>query len=226
MQSFVPSDVSASSWEMNVEITRFINDLFCLLCTIVNCISGCLFMKVKINSIISPGRILVQWAALVYKRIRPGCIEICHRVMQETKPSRVECRSRWFLVVSKDFQFKYSSTCHERTPSGPGKSVPTWQVAARQRDGGTGEGGGMHNTPCTTTLCITTSDIHTEYNVTHCHPIVIERKMRRIAVEVYFAAPAGSSTALESTRCTPSSRRSTFIHWSKLRTVLFKHCPL
>ena len=29
----------------------------------------------------------------------------------------------------------YSSTCHERTPSGPGKSVRTLQVAAHQRDG-------------------------------------------------------------------------------------------
>ena len=30
---------------------------------------------------------------------------------------------------------RYSSTCHERTPSGPGKSVRTLQVAAHQRDG-------------------------------------------------------------------------------------------
>ena len=32
----------------------------------------------------------------------------------------------------------YSSTCHERTPSGPGKSVRTLQVAARHRDGRAG----------------------------------------------------------------------------------------
>ena len=32
----------------------------------------------------------------------------------------------------------YGSTCHERTPSGSGKSVPTWQVAGRQRDGWVG----------------------------------------------------------------------------------------
>ena len=32
----------------------------------------------------------------------------------------------------------YSSTCHERTPSGPGKSVRTLQVAARHRDGWAG----------------------------------------------------------------------------------------
>ena len=35
---------------------------------------------------------------------------------------------------------EYSSTCHERTPSGPGKSVRTLQVAARHRDGWTGGG--------------------------------------------------------------------------------------
>ena len=34
--------------------------------------------------------------------------------------------------------FQYSSTCHERTPSGPGKSVRTLQVAARHRDGRAG----------------------------------------------------------------------------------------
>ena len=34
----------------------------------------------------------------------------------------------------------YSSTCHERTPSGPGKSVRTLQVAARDRDGWAGGG--------------------------------------------------------------------------------------
>ena len=34
----------------------------------------------------------------------------------------------------------YSSTCHERTPSGPGKSVRTLQVAARHRDGRAGRG--------------------------------------------------------------------------------------
>ena len=38
------------------------------------------------------------------------------------------------------YQIKYSSTCHERTPSGPGKSVRTLQVAARDRDGWAGGG--------------------------------------------------------------------------------------
>ena len=33
-----------------------------------------------------------------------------------------------------------SSTCHERTPSGPGKSVHTLQVAAHHRDGWAGGG--------------------------------------------------------------------------------------
>ena len=37
-------------------------------------------------------------------------------------------------------EHKYSSTCHERTPSGPGKSVRTLQVAARHRDGQAGGG--------------------------------------------------------------------------------------
>ena len=31
------------------------------------------------------------------------------------------------------FNFVYNSTCHERTPSGPGKSVRSLQVAADQR---------------------------------------------------------------------------------------------
>ena len=42
----------------------------------------------------------------------------------------------------------YSSTCHERTPSGPGKSVRTWQAAAHQRDGRAR--GTKRNTHCTT----------------------------------------------------------------------------
>ena len=37
-------------------------------------------------------------------------------------------------------QHIYSSTCHERTPSGPDKSVRTLQVAARHRDGWAGGG--------------------------------------------------------------------------------------
>ena len=35
---------------------------------------------------------------------------------------------------------RYSSTCHERTPSGPGKRVRTLQVAARHRDAWAGGG--------------------------------------------------------------------------------------
>ena len=34
----------------------------------------------------------------------------------------------------------YSSTCHEGTPSGPGKSVRTLQVGAHRRDGWAGGG--------------------------------------------------------------------------------------
>ena len=45
----------------------------------------------------------------------------------------------------------YSSTCHERTPSGPGISVRTRQVAAHQRQGrrsGYESGGdGLHVNP-------------------------------------------------------------------------------
>ena len=37
--------------------------------------------------------------------------------------------------VLSSAEFGYSSTCHERTPSGPGKSIRTLQVAAHQRDG-------------------------------------------------------------------------------------------
>ena len=51
----------------------------------------------------------------------------------------------------------HCSTCHERTPSGPDKSVRTLQVAARHRDG--------RGTPNITHLAIlhntiTTSDCH------------------------------------------------------------------
>ena len=42
--------------------------------------------------------------------------------------------------LRRSFESLYSSTCHERTPSGPGKSVRTLQVAARHRDGWTGGG--------------------------------------------------------------------------------------
>ena len=43
-----------------------------------------------------------------------------------------------------------SSTCHERTPSGPGKSVRTRQVVARRRDGWAALNV-IGTTPCTTT---------------------------------------------------------------------------
>ena len=48
----------------------------------------------------------------------------------------VDMRVREFLYLdSYTTKYDYSSTCHERTPSGPGKSVRTMQVAAHQRDG-------------------------------------------------------------------------------------------
>ena len=45
--------------------------------------------------------------------------------------------SQRLVAVNK---YQYSSTCHERKPSGPGKSVRTLQVAARHRDGWAGGG--------------------------------------------------------------------------------------
>ena len=44
------------------------------------------------------------------------------------------------IKINNAAKMKYSSTCHERTPSGPGKSVRTLQVAARHRDGRAGGG--------------------------------------------------------------------------------------
>ena len=49
-----------------------------------------------------------------------------------TKPFSPVCF--WAGIFSENHKI-YSSTCHERTPSGPGKSVRTMQVAAHQRDG-------------------------------------------------------------------------------------------
>ena len=48
---------------------------------------------------------LAQKAALIDKRIRPGCIVICHRGIEETKPSSNAYRSRGFPVVCKAFRF-------------------------------------------------------------------------------------------------------------------------
>ena len=53
------------------------------------------------------------------------------------------------LCVSLIF-VHYSSTCHERTASGPCKSVRTLQVAAHQRDG-RADADAKYNTPCKTT---------------------------------------------------------------------------
>ena len=47
---------------------------------------------------------------------------------------------RFLETLGLGAHFIYSSTCHERTPSGPGKSVRTLQVAARHRDGRAGGG--------------------------------------------------------------------------------------
>ena len=55
---------------------------------------------------------------------------------------KVEINLIVFVCVVNDWLLwtLYSSTCHERTPSGPGKSVRTLQVAARHRDGWAGGG--------------------------------------------------------------------------------------
>ena len=50
-------------------------------------------------------------------------------------------------------EIQYSSSCHERTPSGPGKSVRTLQVAAHQRDG-RAYGDAKYNTPCKSTYLL------------------------------------------------------------------------
>ena len=64
-----------------------------------------------------------------------------------------------------DQSYEYSRTCHERTPSGPGKSVRTLQVAARHR------GRQIYTPRNTTYTTITTvSDSPNEY--THCHNYV------------------------------------------------------
>ena len=63
----------------------------------------------------------------------------------------------------------YSSTCHERTPSGPVKSVRTLQVAARDRDGWAGGTPNIIHLAILPTS-ITTSDIPNKY--THCHNCV------------------------------------------------------
>ena len=48
--------------------------------------------------------------------------------------SRCVCaRARVHACVHVSMLRKYSSTCHERTPSGPGKTVRSLQVAADQR---------------------------------------------------------------------------------------------
>ena len=69
-----------------------------------------------------------------------------------------------------DQSYECSSTCHERTPSGSGKSVCTLLVAARHRDGwASGDAKYIHLAILPTTIT-TVSDIPNEY--THCHNYV------------------------------------------------------
>ena len=67
-----------------------------------------------------------------------------HACQSTSAKTKIE-RPAFFLVhvdthVIYIIIFNYSSTCHERTPSGPGKCVRTLQVAARHRDGRAGWG--------------------------------------------------------------------------------------
>ena len=71
----------------------------------------------------------------------------------------------------------YSSTCHERTPGlGPRQKCP-YVTGGRSSEGRVGGTKRNRSTPCTSTFT-TTSAIHTEYNIMHCHNnLVIEPKI-------------------------------------------------
>ena len=56
---------------------------------------------------------------------------------QQSDELRIKIGSKFARRQTTDL---YSSTCHERTPSGPGKNVRTLQVAACDRDGWTDGG--------------------------------------------------------------------------------------
>ena len=66
-----------------------------------------------------------------------------HSWLKKSSPSRPR-GALWREVRGSHIELlencHYSSTCLERTPSGPGKSVRTLQVAARHRDGWAGGG--------------------------------------------------------------------------------------
>ena len=72
----------------------------------------------------------------IKRGLRQGCVlspDLFFHLQRDNHASprrHARYKSRWI----------YSSTCHERTPSGPGKSVRTLQVAARHRDGRAGGG--------------------------------------------------------------------------------------
>ena len=66
-------------------------------------------------------------ASRVVSFIGPFCLLVLISV-------HVMPHTRSALIILRFFHSVYSSTCHERTPSGPGKSVRTLQVAAHQRD--------------------------------------------------------------------------------------------
>ena len=68
-----------------------------------------------------------------------------HRRLLKTLHNFAQLRTtkhngRFYSFINKIKLNTYSSTCHERTRSGPGKSVRTLQVAARHRDGWAGGG--------------------------------------------------------------------------------------
>ena len=75
----------------------------------------------------TPFREFSDFIQAVEKRYGCGiCILICTHIVVSDCLAYIKCNI-------KRSHFKYSSTCHERTPSGPGKSVRSLQVAADQR---------------------------------------------------------------------------------------------
>ena len=118
------------------------------------------------------GRLCFPLSIMLLQRKVPARNNVGYTLCDTLLVTRMFCYCQ--SITKSDVLFfptVYSSTCHERTPSGPGKSVRTLQVAARHRDGWAGGGRTpniIHIAIIHTT--ITTSDIPNEY--THCHNYV------------------------------------------------------
>ena len=97
------------------------------------------------------------------------------------------------------FSSWYSSTCDERTPLGPGKSG-----RSSEGRGGCGNCGcAKHITPCTTALCSTTRDIHSEY-------------MHWCIMHGIIMVPKINELTMYSTVNTPTFIHSTITSWRNL----------